>query len=61
VTRLAGDRSVVVRRSGKGTVEGRVEAHAIASLEFEGATDQSCLKETLAELRQVNPVYPFRH
>jgi hypothetical protein len=47
--------------SGKGTVEGRVEAHAIASLEFEGTTDQSYLKQTLAELREVNAAYPFRH
>jgi hypothetical protein len=46
---------------GKGTVEGRVEAHAIAALEFEGTTDQSFLKETLAELRHVNAAYPFRH
>jgi hypothetical protein len=38
-----------------------VEAHAIASLEFEGTTDQSFLKQTLAELRQVNAAYPFRH
>lgn len=47
--------------AGKGTVEGRVEAHAIAALEFEGTTDQSFLKQTLAELRQVNATYPFRH
>jgi hypothetical protein len=26
---------------GKGTVKGRVEAHAIAALEFEGTSDQS--------------------
>jgi hypothetical protein len=45
---------------GKGTVEGRVEAHAIASLEFEGTTDQSFLRQTLAQLRQVNNTYPFR-
>jgi hypothetical protein len=45
---------------GKGTLEGRVEAHAIASLAFEGTTDQSFLKQTLAELRQVNTAYPFR-
>jgi hypothetical protein len=47
--------------AGKGTVEGRVEAHAIAALEFEGTTDQSFLQQTLAELRQVNAAYPFRH
>jgi hypothetical protein len=47
--------------AGKGTVEGRVEAHAIAALEFEGTIDQSFLKQTLAELRQVNATYPFRH
>jgi hypothetical protein len=47
--------------AGKGRVEGRVEAHAIAALEFEGATDQSFLTQTLAELRQVNATYPFRH
>ena len=47
--------------SGKGTIEGRVEAHAIASLQFEGTTDQSFLKQTLAEVRQVNAAFPFRH
>lgn len=47
--------------AGKGTVEGRVEAHAIAALEFEGTSDQSFLSETLAELRRVNVSYPFRH
>jgi hypothetical protein len=46
--------------SGKGTVEGRVEAHAIASLEFEGVTDQSFLTQTFSELREVNAAYPFR-
>ena len=40
--------------AGMGTVEGRVEAHAIATLEFEGEFDQSFLSHTLAELRQVN-------
>lgn len=45
---------------GKGTIEGRVEAHALASLEFEATTDQSFLTQTLAELRQVNAAYPFR-
>jgi hypothetical protein len=47
--------------AGKGTVEGRVEAHAIAALEFEATTDQSFLKQTLVELRQVTAAYPFRH
>jgi hypothetical protein len=46
--------------SGKGTVEGRVEAHSIAVVEFEATTDQSFLKQTLAELRQVTTAYPFR-
>lgn len=46
--------------AGKGTVEGRVEAHAIATLEFEGESDQSFLSHTLAELRQVNATYPVR-
>jgi hypothetical protein len=46
--------------AGKGTLEGRVEAHAIASLSFEGATDQSFLRQTLAELRAVTAAYPFR-
>lgn len=45
---------------GRGTIEGRVEAHAVAALEFEGTTDQSFLAQTLAELRQVNAAYPFR-
>jgi hypothetical protein len=31
--------------SGKGTVEGRVEAHAVASLEFEANTDQRFLAQ----------------
>jgi hypothetical protein len=47
-------------KDGKGTVEGRVEAHAIASLEFEATTEQSLLEHTLAELREVNKAYPFR-
>lgn len=46
--------------AGKGRLEGRVEAHAIAALEFEGTTDQSFLAQTLAELRQVNAAFPFR-
>jgi hypothetical protein len=46
--------------AGKGTVEGRVEAHTIASLEFKGTSDQSFLAHTLTELRQVNASYPVR-
>jgi hypothetical protein len=48
-------------RGGKGTVEGRVEEHAMAWTEFEAETDQSFLKQTLAELRAVTAQYPFRH
>jgi hypothetical protein len=47
--------------AGKGRVAGRVEAHAIAALEFEATSDQSFLTGTLAELRQVNAKYPLRH
>jgi hypothetical protein len=46
--------------AGNGAVEGRVEAHAIAALEFEGTTDQSFLKQTLPGLRRFNAEYPFR-
>jgi hypothetical protein len=46
--------------SGKGTIEGRVEAHALASLEFERRTDQSFLSQTLTELQEVNTSYPHR-
>jgi hypothetical protein len=46
--------------AGNGAVEGRVEAYAIAALEFEGTSDQSFLAHTLTELRQVNATYPFR-
>ena len=48
-------------QGGKGTVEGRVEAHAMAALAFEGTTDQSFLEQTSAELRRANAAYPFRH
>jgi len=48
-------------RSGKGTIEGRVEEHAVATLEFEGETDQSFLAQTLTELQAVTAKYPFRH
>ncbi len=47
--------------SGKGTIEGRVEEHALAAVEFEAETDQSFLVQTLAELRAVTAKYPFRH
>jgi hypothetical protein len=46
--------------NGKGTVDGRVQAHAMATLEFEGETDQSFLAQTLAELQAVTTKYPFR-
>jgi hypothetical protein len=46
--------------NGTGNGEGRVEAHAVASPEFEGTTDQSFLKQGMADLRQVNAAYPFR-
>lgn len=46
---------------GKGTVEGRVQEHAMAWLEFEAETDQSFLNQTLTELRAVTAQYPFRH
>jgi hypothetical protein len=46
--------------AGKGTVQGRVEAHSIAALQFESTTDQSFLAQTLAELRQVTAAYPVR-
>jgi hypothetical protein len=47
-------------KGGKGTVEGRVEEHAMARTEFEAETDQSFLKQTLTELRAVTARYPFR-
>jgi hypothetical protein len=46
--------------NGKGTLVGRVEAHAVAALEFEGATDQTFLAETLTGLRTVFAKYPYR-
>jgi hypothetical protein len=46
--------------NGKGTLVGRVEAHAVAALEFEGATDQTFLTETLTGLRAVVARYPYR-
>jgi len=39
---------------------GRVEVHAVAALEFEGATDQTFLAETLTGLRTVFAKYPYR-
>jgi hypothetical protein len=45
---------------GKGTLVGRVEAHAVAALEFEVATDQTFLTETLTGLRAVVAKYPHR-
>jgi hypothetical protein len=48
-------------KDGKGTAKGRVEEHAMASLEFEATIDQSFLSQTLAELRQVTAAHPFRH
>ncbi len=47
-------------KSGKGTLTGRIEAHAIASLEFEAATDQTFLADTLTALRAVVAKYPYR-
>lgn len=37
--------------NGKGTLVGRIEAHAIAALAFEVATDQTYLAETLSALK----------
>jgi hypothetical protein len=52
---------VVIRlKDGRGTIEGRVEQYAMASMEFEAQTDQSLLSQTLAELRAVTVQYPFR-
>jgi hypothetical protein len=45
---------------GNGTITGRVEAHAMASLEFDAATDQTYLRQTLSALRTVVSEYPFR-
>ena len=45
---------------GKGTLTGRVEAHAIAALEFEAPTDQSFLADTLAAPGTVVAKYPYR-
>jgi hypothetical protein len=47
-------------KGGKGTIEGRVEEHAMARTEFEAEIDQSFLGSTLAELRAVTAKYPFR-
>jgi hypothetical protein len=47
-------------RQGKGTIIGRVEDHAVASLEFEDSIDQSQLNEPLAALRRVVGKYPVR-
>ena len=47
-------------KDGKGTLTGRVEAHAIAALEFEASTDQSFLAHTLNALRAIVAVYPYR-
>jgi hypothetical protein len=47
-------------KSGKGTLTGRIEAHAIAAVEFEAPTDQSFLADTLAALRTVVAKYPYR-
>jgi hypothetical protein len=46
---------------GRGTVEGRVEEHAMARTEFEAEIDQSYLTATLAELRALTAEYPVRH
>jgi hypothetical protein len=44
----------------KGTLTGRVEAHAIALVEFEAPTDQSFLIPALSALRAVVTKYPYR-
>ena len=46
--------------SGKGAVEGRVRDHAVAILEFEAQTDQSYLRQTLADLMRVTTAFPAR-
>jgi hypothetical protein len=45
---------------GRGTITGRIEAHAMASLEFEAATDQTYLQQTFSALRAVVSMYPLR-
>jgi hypothetical protein len=50
----------IALKSGKGTLTGRIEAHAIAALEFKAATDQGFLADTLAALRTVVAKYPYR-
>jgi hypothetical protein len=47
-------------KAGKGTLTGRVEAHATAALAFEAPTDQAFLAHTLAALRAVVAKYPYR-
>jgi hypothetical protein len=47
-------------KAGKGTLTGRVGAHAIAALEFEASTDQSFLAHTLDALRATVAKYPSR-
>ena len=47
-------------KAGKGALKGRVEAHAIAALEFEASTDQSFLAVTLDALRAVVAKWPYR-
>lgn len=44
----------------EGTVSGRLEAHAIAALEFEASTDRTALAATLAALGDVVARYPYR-
>jgi hypothetical protein len=46
--------------SGKGTLTGRIEAHAVAALEFEAAIEQTFLADTLTALRAVVTKYPYR-
>jgi hypothetical protein len=47
-------------KGGKGTIEGRVEEHAMACTQFEAEIDQSFLGSALAELRSLTAKYPFR-
>jgi hypothetical protein len=47
-------------KSGKGALMGRVEARAIAALEFEAPTDQSFLAHSLEALRAAVAKHPYR-
>jgi hypothetical protein len=47
-------------KQGKGTIMGRAEDHAGASLEYEDAIDQSQLNEPLGASRRIVAKYPVR-